>query len=222
MSIEVQVKKQLGKFQLDLDFQSHNGVLGMIGASGCGKSMTLRSIAGIVKPDEGMIRLNDKVLYSQREHIFLPPQKRKVGYLFQNYALFPHMTLAQNIACGCHELKDKKEKKIQVVQIMERMQLIGLEKHYPHQLSGGQQQRGALARILVSKPDILLLDEPVSALDIHLKEQLMAELKTTIRDFAKDVILVTHSRDEAFGLCDHLAIMEIGRASCRERGYDLG
>ena len=211
MSLEVKIKKRMGDFCLDVEFTSESGVTGLLGASGCGKSLTLRSIAGIIKPDEGYIVLNGKVLFDSRQKISLPPQKRQVGYLFQNYALFPNMTVAQNIACGLPHEKNKKKKKEMVAAMMESMHLTGLESLKPHQLSGGQQQRTALARVLVGKPEVLLLDEPFSALDSYLKEQLMTELRKMLGYFDKDVLLVTHSRDEVYDLCDSMAIMESGK-----------
>ena len=132
--------------------------------------MTLRCIAGIIRPDKGRIVLNGRVLFDSEAKIDLPPQKRKVGYLFQNYALFDNMTVEQNIACGISSEKNRAERKKQVAAMIERMQLTGLEKNKPHQLSGGQQQRVALARILIGKPEIILLDEPFSALDSYLPE----------------------------------------------------
>ena len=211
MSLEVKIKKRMGDFCLDVEFTSESGVTGLLGASGCGKSLTLRSIAGIIKPDEGYIVLNGKVLFDSRQKINLPSQKRQVGYLFQNYALFPNMTVAQNIACGLPHEKNKKKKKEMVAVMMESMHLTGLESLKPHQLSGGQQQRTALARVLVGKPEVLLLDEPFSALDSYLKEQLMTELRKMLGYFDKDVLLVTHSRDEVYDLCDSMAIMESGK-----------
>lgn len=211
MSLEVKIKKRMGDFCLDVEFTSESGVTGLLGASGCGKSLTLRSIAGIIKPDEGYIVLNGKVLFDSRQKISLPPQKRQVGYLFQNYALFPNMTVAQNIACGLPHEKNKKKKKEMVAAMMESMHLTGMESLKPHQLSGGQQQRTALARVLVGKPEVLLLDEPFSALDSYLKEQLMTELRKMLEYFDKDVLLVTHSRDEVYDLCDSMAIMESGK-----------
>lgn len=211
MSLEVKIKKRMGDFCLDVEFTSESGVTGLLGASGCGKSLTLRSIAGIIKPDEGYIVLNGKVLFDSRQKVSLPPQKRQVGYLFQNYALFPNMTVAQNIACGLPHEKNKKKKQEMVVAMMESMHLTGLESLKPHQLSGGQQQRTALARVLVGKPEVLLLDEPFSALDSYLKEQLMTELRKMLGYFDKDVLLVTHSRDEVYDLCDSMAIMESGK-----------
>lgn len=211
MSLAVTIKKKLGDFTLDVSFETEDvASVGLLGASGCGKSMTLRSIAGIVRPDEGRIVLNGRTLFDSARRINLPPQKRNVGYLAQSYALFPNMTVEQNIACGLKGERDRARRKKAVADMIEMMQLGGLEKHKPFALSGGQQQRAALARILVSEPEILLLDEPLSALDSYLKDQLILELKRLLKRFGKDTILVTHSRDEAYELCKTLAIMEEG------------
>ncbi|MDD5923837.1 MAG: ATP-binding cassette domain-containing protein [Clostridia bacterium] len=188
-------------------FETDKGVLALLGSSGCGKSMTLKCIAGFEKPDRGKIILNGKVLFDSDKHINLPPQKRMVGYLFQQYALFPNMNLEQNILCG---VRDKKHRKDIVKQIISIMRLDGMEKRYPHQISGGQQQRVALARILVSKPELLLLDEPFSALDSHLRFELEQEVRDVIQRFGKNVILVSHNRDEVFHLCSDIVIMNNG------------
>ena len=159
MSLYVDIRKKLGGFTLETQFEAADGVTGILGASGCGKSMTLRCIAGIVKPDEGYIELDGKVLFDSREKINLRPQERHVGLLFQNYALFPNMTVEKNILCGVRS-KDKREKAAALADALRRFRLEGLEKRYPAQLSGGQQQRVALARILCSQPEAILLDEP--------------------------------------------------------------
>ncbi len=210
MSIEVSIKKRLGNFLLETEFNSEGGVTGLLGASGCGKSVTLRCIAGIIRPDEGHIAVKGRVLFDSAAHIDLPPQKRRVGYLFQNYALFPNMTVEANIACGAAKTLDRHARAKRVREMMEKMQLKGLEKHRPSELSGGQQQRTALARILAGDPDALLLDEPFSALDSHLRERVISELKKTLTAFGRDAVLVTHSRDEAYQLCDRLALMQNG------------
>ena len=210
MSIYVDVHKKLGTFQLDVAFQLEQGILGLLGASGSGKSKTLQCLTGIVRPDAGRIVINGRTLFDSEKGIDLKTQERRVGYLFQNYARFPNMTVAQNIACGVHAIRDKRRRLRIIGEMMDRMQLTGLEKSKPAQLSGGQQQRVALARILVNEPDILLLDEPFSALDSYLKEQLMAELNTLLAQFPKDVIVVTHSRDEAYQLCGQIAILVNG------------
>lgn len=211
MSLYVKIKKRLGDFFLDVEFTSEEGVTGVLGASGCGKTLTLRSVAGIITPDKGEIVLNGTTLFDSGKHINLQPQQRRVGYLFQNYALFPNMTVAQNIACGLHHEKDNAVRKKAVAGIIDKMYLGGLEKHRPHQLSGGQQQRTALARILVGQPEILLLDEPFSALDTYLRDQLLTELRNILKTFDKDTLLVTHSRDEAYKLCQTIAIMDDGQ-----------
>ncbi len=211
MSLEVRIEKRLGNFLLKTEFVSKGEPTALLGASGCGKSLTLRCIAGIVRPDSGRIVLNGRVLFDSDLKIDLPPQKRKVGYLFQNYALFGNMTVEQNIACGIHTEKNRKVKKELVAAMIECMQLTGLEKYKPHQLSGGQQQRVALARILIGKPEIMLLDEPFSALDSYLRDQLLTEVKRLLEGFGQEVILVTHSRDEAYTMCSKLLVMENGK-----------
>ena len=205
MSLEVSIKKKLGSFSLEVDFSTDSGTMGILGASGCGKSMTLKCIAGIETPDEGRILMNHRVLYDSKAKKNLPPQQRQIGYLFQNYALFPHMTVAENIACG------QRTKGERILPLLEKLQLEGLENRYPAQLSGGQQQRVALARMLASQPQALLLDEPFSALDAYLKEQLQLELLTLLEEWGKDALLVTHSREEAYRLCQRLLILEQGR-----------
>jgi len=210
MSLAVDIKKRLSRFCLDVSFQAEGGVSGLLGASGSGKSMTLMCIAGIVKPDTGKIVLNSTTLFDSERHINLTPQQRRVGYLFQNYALFPNMTVCQNILCGLHkESKDKKKNSL--LEIIELMQLNGLENRFPDQLSGGQQQRVALARILVGNPDLLLLDEPFGALDSHLRGQLQVEMQKLLKRFGKDAILVTHNRDEAYHLCHEIALLDSGK-----------
>ncbi|MEE0509756.1 MAG: sulfate/molybdate ABC transporter ATP-binding protein [Peptococcaceae bacterium] len=210
MTIHLNVRKNFGDFCLDLYLQADNEVLGLLGASGCGKSMTLKCIAGVERPDEGSIVLDDKILFDSRQHINLAPQKRRVGFLFQNYALFPQMTVLDNIRMGARREKNTASRNVKVAEIMERFEITDLSNRYPAQISGGQQQRTALARILVSDPEILLLDEPFSALDTHLRFRLERELREVARDFGKTVFLVTHDRDEAFRLADKIAILNHG------------
>ena len=210
MSLTVDIKKRLGEFYLDITLETKGGISGLLGASGSGKSMTLMCIAGIVKPDCGRIVLNGKTLFDSELHINLPPQQRRVGYLFQNYALFPHMSIRQNILCGLRGEKNHAKKEHSLREIIELMQLSGLEKRRPSQLSGGQQQRAALARILVGNPELLVLDEPFSALDSHLRAQLQIETQKLIKRFGKDTLLVTHSRNEAYQLCQEIALLDAG------------
>lgn len=203
MAIRIHIKKKLQHFDLQIDFESDEKRLGVLGASGCGKSMTLKCIAGIVEPDEGIIELDGKIVFDSKNKINIKPQKRKVGYLFQNYALFPNMTVEENVAAGA-------EKKENVKEILKKLQLSDLSKQHPAKLSGGQQQRVALARILASEPDIILLDEPFSALDSYLKEQMQLTLKTYLKDFKGIVCIVSHSRDEIYQLSSELFVMSHG------------
>ncbi len=211
MSLIVDIRKDFGAFRLDASFEAENGVTCLLGASGCGKSMTLKCIAGIERPDCGHIELDGTVLYDSQKRIDLRPQQRNVGYLFQNYALFPNMTVQQNILCGLHREKNRSVREEKLADMIRMMQLDGLEKHRPAQLSGGQQQRAALARILVSEPKLLLLDEPFSALDGHLRDSLKVELRDLLRRFGREVIMVTHNRDEAYNMSQKIAIMDSGR-----------
>ena len=211
MSLIVDITRQLGAFTLDAQFEAENGVTCLLGASGCGKSFTLKCIAGIEKPDRGHIELDGVVLYDSEKHINLPPQKRQVGYLFQNYALFPNMTVRQNILCGLNREKDRAVKEKRLNEIIRLMQLDGLENHKPAQLSGGQQQRTALARILVNEPRMLMLDEPFSALDAHLRDSLKIELRDMLQEYGKEVLMVTHSREEAYNMSRKIAVMDRGK-----------
>ena len=211
MSLSVHIRKRLGDFQLSVDLEHPGGITGILGASGCGKSLTLKVVAGIVKPDAGRIVLDGKVLYDSEKRICLKPQQREVGYLFQNYALFPNMTVEKNILCGLRREKDRRRRLEKMEEMLEWMNLSGQRKLYPHQLSGGQQQRTALARMLVSGPKLLLLDEPFSALDAYLREQLQIQVKEILGRFGRDVLLVSHSRDEIYYLCGRTAIMHQGR-----------
>ena len=210
MSIYVDIEKNFGSFVLKAKFEAGDETLALLGASGCGKSMTLRCIAGIVTPDRGKIILDSVTLFDSEKKINLPPQKRHTGLMFQNYALFPNMTVLQNIKTGAKREKDSQKRKAMIESVMERFDLAELADRYPHQLSGGQQQRVALARILVSSPQILLLDEPFSALDSHLRFKLEQEVRHVIQQFGKTVILVSHDRDEVYRMSDSIAIMDGG------------
>jgi len=211
MSLIVDIQKQLGAFRLEAAFEAENGITGLLGPSGCGKSMTLKCIAGIEKPDAGRIELDGVTLFDARKRIDLPPQRRNVGYLFQNYALFPNMTVRQNLLCGLRGEKDRARKERRLRETVSLMRLEGLENRRPAQLSGGQAQRAALARILVSQPGLLLLDEPFSALDGHLRDSLKLELRDLLRAFGREVLLVTHSRDEAYNMSSQIAVMDNGK-----------
>ena len=213
MSLKVNIKKRLGNFNLDVAFETERGVFAILGASGCGKSMTLKWIAGIETPDEGRIELNGRVLYDSAKKINLTPQKRRVGYMFQDYALFPNMTVEQNIKAGMG--KHPEEEKVR--SYINRFRLEGMEKHYPAQLSGGQKQRVAMARMIASEPDILLLDEPFSALDSYLKWELEQEMRDMLAEVQKPVLFVSHNRDEVYRLCSMVSCIDHGKMEVIEK-----
>ena len=213
MGLQANIKKRFSGFSLDVSLDTDGGVMGILGASGSGKSMTLKCIAGIETPDEGRIVLNGRVLFDSEKRINLPPQKRRVGYLFQNYALFPNMTVEKNIAAGLTGAKE--EKKEAVARMIRLFKLEGLEGRYPSQLSGGQQQRVALARILIYEPDVIMLDEPFSALDYYLKEQLQFQVREVLRSYTGDVLMVSHSRDEVYRFCEKSIILNRGQVAMR-------
>ncbi len=198
--LEVQIYKKLAEFDLDVSFQVNDNILGLMGASGSGKSMTLKCIAGIETPDQGRIVLNDRVLFDSEKKINVPIQKRNVGYMFQSYALFPNMNVYENISVG---LRARKVKDVDIVaqKVMKQFQISELASRYSKQLSGGQRQRVALARLMAYEPDVLLLDEPFSALDEDLKKDLLQELKSELQ-ISKPVIFVSHNKEEVNELCD--------------------
>ena len=211
MSVYVDIEKSFGSFELNVKFKAENETLALLGASGCGKSMTLKCIAGIETPDRGRIVVDGVTLFDSEKNINLTPQERRVGLMFQNYALFPNMTVLQNVRAGARRERDKAKREAAVRQMLERFGLTELAGHYPAQLSGGQQQRVALARILVSDPQVLLLDEPFSALDSHLRFRLEQEVRSVIRSFGKTVLLVSHDRDEVFRMADSISVMSGGK-----------
>jgi molybdate transport system ATP-binding protein len=198
--LEVQIYKKLAEFDLDISFQVNDNILGLMGASGSGKSMTLKCIAGIEMPDQGRIVLNGRVLFDSEKKINVPIQKRNVGYMFQSYALFPNMNVYENISVG---LRARKVKDVDIVvqKVMQQFRIFELASRYPKQLSGGQRQRVALARLMAYEPDVLLLDEPFSALDEDLKKDLLQELKSELQ-ISKPVIFVSHDKEEVNYLCD--------------------
>ena len=210
MSLSVDIEKKVGAFHLRCAFEAENETMALLGASGCGKSMTLRCIAGILRPDRGKIVLNGRTLFDSEKHIDLPPQERRVGYLFQQYALFPHMTVEKNILAGARE-GTRTERRDAVQKIMRTLGLEELAKRLPGQLSGGQQQRTALARILVGKPELLLLDEPFSALDAKIRQQMREELKKIQSDLGITVVFVTHDQEEAMSLSHRIVVMNKGK-----------
>lgn len=208
--LKVEIKKNLPGFSLDVAFSVDGEILGILGPSGSGKTMTLQCIAGLIRPDNGFIKLNDRVLFDASRKVNLPPKVRNVGLVFQNYALFPHLSASENIAYGIrNRLRQEVSHRVQV--LIDKMGLDGLQHRYPWQLSAGQQQRVAVARALAPEPEILLLDEPFSALDSLTKEQLETEIMDVRQFYKGNIILVTHDLAEAYRLSSRIAVYESGK-----------
>ncbi|MCF0228564.1 MAG: ATP-binding cassette domain-containing protein [Parasporobacterium sp.] len=211
MSVLIDIEKKLSGYDLKVNIEGDNEVTALLGASGCGKSMTLKCIAGIEKPDRGRIIADGRVLFDSEKHINVPPEKRNVGLMFQNYALFPNMTVRQNICAGARRKNSDRNVRCSKAEMyMDYFGIRDIADRLPKYISGGQQQRTALARILVSEPDILLLDEPFSALDSHLRFATEQEVRKVIREFGRTVIMVSHDRDEVFRMADRIAVINNG------------
>jgi molybdate transport system ATP-binding protein len=211
MTVEVDIKKAFGEFTLDVKFEACAETLGFLGASGSGKSLTLRCIAGLERPDKGRIVVGDRVFFDSDSCVNLSPQKRKTALLFQNFMLFPNLTVAENIKAGLPRDTGKQEMRAIVAEQLSRFGLVGFGHRYPQSLSGGQQQRVALARMLAAKPDILMLDEPFSALDAHLKSSLEQDLLELFDEFKGSILYISHDIDEAFRFCDRIAVVDDGK-----------
>jgi molybdate transport system ATP-binding protein len=209
MTLDVNLRRKLPGFKLDISFSVDQEILAILGPSGSGKTMTLQCIAGLTQPDEGFIRINDKVLYDSASKVNLSPQMRRVGLVFQNYALFPHINVYDNIAYGIRHLS-KPEIEERISGLLKKMNISELGRRYPKQLSGGQQQRVALARAIAPEPDILLLDEPFSALDTQVKERLQIELLSLQNYYKGNILLVTHNLAEGYKLASKIAIYDSG------------
>ena len=206
--LSVQIRRKFAGFHLDIDFEVSGGLTVLFGPSGSGKSLTLQSLAGLFPLDDARITLGKTVWQDSKAKVYIPPQQRRVGYVPQNYALFPHLTVAQNIAFG---LKGEKKQATQRVdELVNLMQLDGLEQRRPSQLSGGQQQRVALARAMAVNPCLLLLDEPFSALDAAVREALREELRAFYERVKIPTILVTHDVQEVQQLADTVVILQQG------------
>lgn len=210
MELEVQIRKRMKGFCLEVAFRAGQKTLGVLGPSGSGKSMTLRCIAGLETPEQGRIVLNERTLFDMNRGIHVPCRKRRVGFLMQDYALFPHLTVEENIAFGLHGVP-RAEARRRVKEQIARVQLEGLERRLPHQLSGGQQQRTALARALAIEPELLLLDEPLSALDVHLRGQMEALMVETLATFPGVSLYVTHNLEEAYRIAEEIVIISNGQ-----------
>ena len=225
MSLEVDIEKKFKGFHLQSQFTAGDETMGLLGASGCGKSLTMRSIAGIERPDAGKIVVNGTVFFDRapgkKARVDLTPQQRKTALLFQNYMLFPNLTVAQNVAAGISKDVSPADRDAMVQTELKRFGLSGFEKRYPVQLSGGQQQRVALARMLAARPGILMLDEPFSALDAHLKSVLEQNLVSLFDAFRGTILYVSHDIDEALRFCDRIAVVEAGHIMEMGTGDDL-
>lgn len=205
----VDIEKRLDKYTLKARFGVDGDITALFGASGAGKSMTLKCIAGIEKPDRGVIQLNGRTLFDSSKKINLPPQKRKVGYLFQEYALFPNMTAIDNIKAGMRSLP-KNERDTKAAELIQRFRLNGLENKRPSTLSGGEKQRVALSRIFASKPEVILLDEPFASLDVLLKSELIPYIRDIISGFSGETLLVSHDADEVLSMCKKVVTISDG------------
>ncbi len=207
--IYVDIEKKFGKFTLKTKFQFDNEIMGLLGASGSGKSLTLKCIAGIEKPDKGRIILNDRVLFDSEKKINISPKDRKIGYLFQDYALFPNMNVYENIKVGIREGENFDKL---IIEKLEEMRISHLKDKKINEISGGEKQRVALARLLINKPEIILLDEPFSALDDYLKSKIELEVSEVLRNYKIPTILVSHSRAEVYRLCNEICVMSNGKS----------
>jgi len=208
MSLIVNIQKQLKGLSLHIDLNTQGASTGILGASGCGKSLTLKCIAGIETPDSGKIILNDRVLYDSEKGINLKPQQRGVGFLFQSYALFPNMTVRENIEIA---VKQKNRKAIVADNMLSMLCIGHLQKSYPFQISGGEQQRVALARMMAYEPELMMFDEPFSALDLFLKDQLQQEILEVLKEYYGDILMVSHSREELYRFCDDIVVISQGQ-----------
>lgn len=209
MNLYVDIEKKIEDFNLKIKIESNENMIALLGASGSGKSLTLKCIAGIVKPDRGIIKINGKILFDSEKKINVSMKDRKIGFLFQNYALFPHMNVEKNLLYGIVDL-NKKDSQRMVNDILKKLHLEGFEKKYPSQLSGGQQQRVALGRILCQRPEMIILDEPFSALDNHLKNSVIRNTRQDLAEFCGQILIVTHSIEEAYAMGEDIAIIQSG------------
>ncbi len=214
MSLEVAIEKQVSDFRLSVEFTADGAPLGLLGPSGSGKTMTLRAIAGLETPDRGRIVLDGRVLFDSARHINIPARERKVGLLFQHYALFPHLTVAGNIAFGLQRVPES-DRARRVTQQLAAAHLDDLANRYPASLSGGEQQRVALGRALATEPEALLLDEPFSALDTHLRSALERQLRETLETYRGSTLFVSHNLEEAYRVCENLVVLERGSVAAR-------
>jgi molybdate transport system ATP-binding protein len=208
--LEVSIRKSLPGFTLDVEWSAGGGVAALFGPSGAGKTLTLQCLAGLVRPDAGRIVVDGRVLFDSAAGIDVPPQRRHVGYVFQGYALFPHLTVRDNVGFGLRE-RSRADRTRRVDEVLARLGLDSLAERLPRELSGGQRQRVALGRALAIDPALLLLDEPLSALDLPLRQALRDELRGVLTDWGVAAVLVTHDLVEAYRLGDRIVVYEEGR-----------
>ncbi|MGO9438527.1 MAG: molybdate ABC transporter permease subunit [Terracidiphilus sp.] len=209
-ALEVHIEKSLEKFDLQVQFVAGKGAVGLLGASGAGKTMTLRMIAAIESPDRGRILLGNRTLFDSTAGVNLPAAQRKIGVVFQDYALFPRMTVAENLGFGLNALPER-ERRARVRTQLERMHIAELADRYPGEISGGQRQRVAIARCMAIEPEAILFDEPFAALDPHLRRQTEEQLRETLANYNGAVIFVTHDMEEAFRFCSDLLVVDEGK-----------
>ena len=208
--LSVMLERQLADFCLQLNFETSCGRLGILGASGAGKSQLLRCLAGLGAPTRGHIKLNGRILFDSKNALNVPLQQRRMGLVFQHYALFPHLNVLDNVGFGLAHLPVK-ERRQRVADQLSRVGLLAMAYHFPSQLSGGQQQRVALARALAIEPEMLLLDEPFSAQDTYLRRQLQQQMADLLNECGVPALLVTHDLEEAYRLCDDLMLLDRGQ-----------
>lgn len=219
MSLYVDIEKCFKNFQLKVKFEADDEIISIFGESGCGKSLTLKCISGIETPDKGKIILNNNILFDSKNGINVAVCKRNTGYLFQNFALFPNMTVRKNIFTASKG--NKKERNKKTSEIIKRFCLEELENLYPNNLSGGQQQRTAIARMIVSQPEIMMFDEPFSSLDDHIKWKLEQELIDIIKEFKKTVLFVSHNKNEVYHISNKIAVMNKGKIEAFDKKEEI-
>ncbi|MBR2834219.1 MAG: ATP-binding cassette domain-containing protein [Coriobacteriales bacterium] len=213
MSVYIDIKKHLSSFDLDVHIEAGNERIGLLGASGCGKSLTMRCVAGVEHPDEGCIMVNDRVYYDSKRGIDLTPQERKTALLFQNYQLFPNMSVEENVQAGMDKKLSKAARHEAALKALHIFGMQGFANRFPGRLSGGQQQRVALARMIAAQPDIFMFDEPFSALDSFLKSSLEQSLLDMLECVNSTVLYVSHDIDEAFRFCHKICVIDHGHVA---------
>ncbi len=215
MGVSFQIVKKLDRFSMDMEYSFEEGVLVIQGESGAGKTTVLNCIAGLKQPDRGRIAIDGRIVFDEKTNV--PVKKRQIGYLFQNYALFPNMTVGKNVIYGIknkEEYRDRKKRKDLLEYadyIMDTFQITHLQKRYPEKISGGEKQRVALARAIVTRPKLLLLDEPFSALDVKTKEVVYEEFASFKKSLGIPTILITHDPQESKLFADHKIFMKDGK-----------